>query len=89
MEWGRSAPEVAISADCRPLRLGASGVVIGGAVAIASGRWIAPLLFNESPHDPTVFGIVAAVLIAVTLVACMIPAVRATRVDPNWALRSD
>ena len=71
------------------LRLGTGGVLIGGAIALASGRWIAPLLFNESPRDPTVFGVVAAVLISVTLIACVIPALRATRVDPNMALRSD
>jgi putative ABC transport system permease protein len=64
-------------------------VLNGGAAAFASGRWIAPLLFNESPHDPTVLGVVAAVLISVRLIACMIPALRATRVDPNMALRSD
>ncbi len=71
------------------LRLGASGVLIGGAVALASGRWIAPLLFNESPHDPAVFGAVAVVLISVTLIACVVPAFRATHADPNMALRSD
>jgi ABC-type antimicrobial peptide transport system permease subunit len=71
------------------LRLGASGALIGGAAALAAGRWIAPLLFDESPRDPAVFGSVFAVLISATLVACLIPALRATRVDPNRALRSD
>jgi ABC-type antimicrobial peptide transport system permease subunit len=71
------------------LRLGASGVLIGGVAALAGGKWIAPLLFDESPRDPVVFATVAAVLISATLVACMIPAMRAARVDPNMALRSD
>jgi predicted permease len=69
--------------------LGAIGVAIGGAIALASGRWIAPLLFKESPRDPVIFGVVTVVLLAVTLVASLIPARRASRVDPNTALRSD
>jgi putative ABC transport system permease protein len=71
------------------VKLGAIGVGIGGAVALASGRWIAPLLFKESPRDPVIFGVVAAVLLSVTIVASFIPARRAARVDPNRALRSD
>jgi predicted permease len=69
--------------------LGAIGVAIGGAIALASGRWIAPLLFKESPRDPVIFGVVTVVLLTVTLVASFIPARRASRVDPNTALRSD
>src|ERR1035437_1644112 len=61
------------------LILGAIGVAIGGAIAVASGRWIAPLLFKESPRDPVIFGIVTLVLLAVTLVASFIPARRGSR----------
>jgi putative ABC transport system permease protein len=71
------------------MKLGAIGVAIGGAAALASGKFIAPLLFRESPRDPLIFGVVAAVLLGVTLVASFIPARRAARVDPNTALRSD
>jgi predicted permease len=71
------------------LKLGAIGICIGGAAAFVSGRWIAPLLFKEPPHDPLVFGLVGFVLLAVTLVASFIPARRAATVDPNRALRSD
>jgi putative ABC transport system permease protein len=71
------------------MTLGAIGVALGASVAFAGGRWIAPLLFRESPRDPVVFGLVAAVLLAVTMVASLIPARRAARVDPNRALRSD
>jgi putative ABC transport system permease protein len=71
------------------VKLGAIGVGIGAAVALASGRWIAPLLFRESPRDPLIFGVVAGVLLAVTIVASFIPAQRAAQVDPNRALRSD
>ena len=71
------------------VKLGAAGVVIGCIVALAGGRWIAPLLFGESPRDPVIFVVVAAMLLTVTVVASFIPARRAARVDPNRALRSD
>ena len=64
-------------------------MALGALAALAGGRWIAPLLFNESPREPAIFGVVAAVLLAVTMVASFIPARRAARVDPNRALRSD
>jgi ABC-type lipoprotein release transport system permease subunit len=46
-------------------------------------------LFDESPRDPVVFGVVTAVLIAVAVLASVFPATRATRVDPNVALRTE
>ncbi len=71
------------------MELGAIGVLIGAGIALASGKWIKPLLFDESPRDPVIFAAVTAVLLIVTLVASLIPARRAARVDPNRALRSD
>jgi len=71
------------------MKLGVIGIVLGGAVALVSGRWLAPLLFKESPRDPLIFVVVTAVLLTVTAVASFIPAKRASRVDPNRALRSD
>jgi putative ABC transport system permease protein len=71
------------------LRLAAVGVAIGAAAALGAGRWIKPLLFNVSPTDPIVFVLVAVTLIGVAIAASWVPAVRASRVDPNVALRSD
>ncbi|HTE44030.1 MAG TPA: FtsX-like permease family protein, partial [Gemmatimonadaceae bacterium] len=71
------------------LRLALMGLAIGGVLALFATRGIASLLFGESPRDPVVYGIVGGVLLAVALVACLVPAVRAARVDPNVALRSD
>lgn len=65
------------------------GLVIGGAVALYAGRWVKPLLFNVQPTDPLVFGGVIAVLLLAATLASLIPAIRAARVDPNVALRSD
>ncbi|HJQ20675.1 MAG TPA: ADOP family duplicated permease [Gemmatimonadaceae bacterium] len=71
------------------LRLALLGVVIGGALALYAGRWVAPLLFNVKPADPTVYGTVIAVLLASAALASAIPALRAAKVDPSVALRSD
>ena len=67
----------------------AVGVVIGTAVALASGRWVQPLLFDVSPKDPMVFVFVATLLVLVAVAASWVPAVRASRVDPNVALRTE
>jgi ABC-type antimicrobial peptide transport system permease subunit len=69
--------------------LGAAGVAIGTVAALIAGKWVKPLLFEQSPRDPVVFGLVAVVLLGVTLAASWIPARRASQVEPNVALRSE
>jgi putative ABC transport system permease protein len=69
--------------------LAGAGVALGTAIALIVGRWVAPLLFEESPRDPAVFVCVAATLLAVALLASLAPARRAGRVDPMQALRSE
>jgi predicted permease len=71
------------------LRVTIAGVVIGAAIALYAGKWIAPLLFNVKASDPLVFVFVVAVLLGVATLASLIPALRAARVDPNVALRSE
>ncbi|MEO8451238.1 MAG: ABC transporter permease [Gemmatimonadota bacterium] len=71
------------------VRFAVAGILIGGAIAFLAGRWIGPLLFAQSPHDPLVFGAVTGVLLAVAVAASVIPARRASQVDPNVALRAD
>jgi putative ABC transport system permease protein len=71
------------------LLLAGVGVVIGGTVAAIASKWIANLLFDESPHDPVVFAVVITLLLAAAVMASLIPARRAVRVDPSVALRSD
>jgi predicted permease len=69
------------------MRLAAAGLVLGLAGAWALRRLIAGLLFEIAPGDPATFAGVAAVLASVALGACLIPARRATRVDPVVSLR--
>ena len=65
------------------------GVIIGVAIALAAGRFIASQLYGVSPRDPTVVILCAAVLVAVAIVACLAPARRATKVDPMVTLRTE
>lgn len=71
------------------LRMAMLGVGIGAAAAFFAARWVKPLLFEESPKDPFVFGGVVLVLVVTAIAASWMPALRASRVDPNVALRSD
>ena len=65
------------------------GMTVGLAFAFGISQLMRVVLFQVEPRDPTIFGGVAAVLVAVGLMACFVPASRATRVDPLVALRSD
>jgi putative ABC transport system permease protein len=67
-----------------PVLVGLAG---GAATAAAIGRYLESLLFQVSPRDPLAFSVSGAVLLAVSVAACLIPARRATRVSPTEALR--
>jgi putative ABC transport system permease protein len=66
-----------------------AGMVIGVAAALALSRLIAALLFGVSAFDPVTYATVSTVLAGVALLACSLPALRASRVDPLIALREE
>jgi predicted permease len=63
------------------------GLAGGAAAAFALGQYLASLLFQISPRDPLAFSLSAVVLLAVAAAACLVPARRATMVNPVEALR--
>jgi putative ABC transport system permease protein len=71
------------------MAVGAAGIAAGLAAAFALSRALSSLVFEVPVNDPATFTAVAAVLTIVALVACAIPARRASRVDPMVALREE
>ncbi len=66
-----------------------SGLFIGLAASVATSRLMNALLFRVSAHDPVTYLRVSAILFAVALLACWLPARRAARLDPATALRAE
>lgn len=86
---GAAAPEVVRMIVGQGMRAPILGLTIGVVTALVLTRLIAGLLFGTSPGDPVTFAVVALVLCAVALSACLIPARRAASLSPATALRHD
>ena len=71
----------------RGLALSGAGVAVGVVAAVQSTRLLGNLLYDVSPRDLTVFSLAFLVMAAASLIACLVPAWRATRADPLVALR--
>jgi putative ABC transport system permease protein len=66
-----------------------AGIGLGSAAGIVLGRTLQPDLYEVSPSDPVTYVLVALILLGAAAVACAIPALRASRIDPVIALRSE
>jgi ABC-type antimicrobial peptide transport system permease subunit len=64
------------------------GLATGAFAAVAATRTLSGLLYGVAPGDPATLAAVAAVIIIVSIGACLGPAIRAMRVDPQTAMRS-
>jgi predicted permease len=89
MALGAQASSVLRLVTWQGLRLALLGVVIGALAALALKSVIESQLFGVRAADPLTFGLVGGGLLAIALLACLIPARRATKVDPIIALRAD
>jgi predicted permease len=87
MALGANVQDVLRLVISRGLRLTIGGIAIGAVAAIVLTRLMANLLFKVSPYDPVAFVSAFVILITVALIACFVPARRATRIDPVRALR--
>ena len=69
------------------LRLAAAGLAVGTAGAIAASRSLGSVLFQVDPRDPAILAGAMFALVLAALLACLIPATRAARIDPAVILR--
>jgi len=89
MALGANRREVMRLVISQGMRLAGLGIAIGAVVTVVLTRLLASLLFNVSATDLKTFLVTAALLSFVALLACGLPALRATRVDPMVALRCE
>jgi len=78
--------KMVVSDGMKPILI---GVVMGLAAAFALSRLVASLVFGVHPTDPLTFSAVAVILITVGVLANIVPAYRATRIEPVRTLRED
>ena len=89
MALGAQPKQVRVLVLKRGMTLALIGVVVGACAALALTRLMSGLLFGVSATDPAIMTGVTTLLIAVALVACLIPAQRAASIDPAEALRAE
>lgn len=86
---GAQRAEVVALVVGQAVRVTVAGLVLGLALTWIGVRWVEPLLYGVSGHDPVTLGIVCAALLGVALAASAVPARRAAAVDPVTALRAE
>lgn len=88
MALGAQAVDLLRLVMSRGLALTAAGLIIGAFASLGFARLLGDRLYNISPHDPVAFGSAFLVLGTVALLACLLPARRAIRIEPARALRA-
>jgi len=88
MALGAGARDILRLVLSRGLRLTIAGIVVGAVAAFVLTRLMGNLLYKVSPNDPIAYSVALVILIVVALFACLVPARRASRVDPVRALRT-
>jgi putative ABC transport system permease protein len=86
---GAAARDVIALVMKEGLRLSVVGLVVGLGLSLAVTRLMQRLLFQVSPSDPWLYSGVALFICAIAALACLVPALRATRIDPMQALRTE
>ena len=89
MALGASSAEILLSFGKRGLALTLSGLAMGLGLAAIASRSMSALLYGFQPDYVATVTVVSVVLLAVSAVACLVPARRASRVDPVIALRTE
>ncbi len=89
MAMGAQARDVLKLVVGQGMKVVAFGLALGLLAALGLTRWLKTLLFGVEAIDPLTYAVIAALLAAVALLACYIPARRATKVDPLIALRQE
>jgi predicted permease len=89
MALGARAPDLLRLVMSRGLALTAGGLLFGAAAALPLTRLLGTYLYHVSPHDPLAFATAFGVMLVTAVVACLLPAWRATRTEPMRALREE
>jgi putative ABC transport system permease protein len=89
MALGAAPRDIVMQIISRGLKIAAAGIAVGTLLSLVLTRFLATLLFHVASFDPITFAAVAALLAAVSVIACYLPARNAARVDPMLCLRAD
>jgi putative ABC transport system permease protein len=89
MALGAQRGDVLLMVLVKGLRLIAAGVVAGLCASYALTRFLANQLWGVSANDPRIYGAVIVIMMAAGAAACLLPARKATQVDPIIAIRCE